>query len=145
MLNFLGKGVSMKENILEFMDNVKIKDKSFASYKNYDKGIAFTFNTVNLLPKLDYLEADDKQYDVLVASKKIEDLDYKEIDTTKAVLKSEITGKEEDKNTITEKEVKAKQIWNLSNALGVYKSYVDKDDAIEEFENLTKRVMEFIE
>lgn len=135
----------MKDNILEFMDNVKIKDKSFSSYKDYEKGIAFTFNTVNLLPKLDYLEVDKKQYDVLVASKKIEDLEYNEIKTIKAVLKSELTGKEEDKNTITEKEVKVKQIWNLSNALGVYKSYADKEEAIKKFEEITTRVMDFIQ
>ena len=42
----------------------------------------------------------------------------------KAVPKNEITGKDKDKFTITEKEVAVRKIWNVTNTAGAMKSFL---------------------
>ena len=51
------------ENIEEFMKKVEIINKYFARYYDKEKGIAFSVNTVNLLPRIDYLELDKTTYE----------------------------------------------------------------------------------
>ena len=51
----------------------------------------------------------------------------------------------DDKFTITEKEVAVRQIWNVSNPYGVFKSFTNKEDAIKLAEDINKKVMSFYE
>lgn len=58
--------------------------------------------------------------------------------------KNEITGKDKDKFTITEKEVAVRKIWNVSNTAGAFKSFVDKDEAMEYSKNTNKEVFNYL-
>lgn len=129
----------MQENIIDFMKKVNIIDKNLSQYKDEKKGISFFINTVNLLTKVDYLEVGTEknarlkvsEYEKLLFEKKIEDLDYKKITKKDIRIKSEITGKKEDSTTLIEEEVPAVAIWNVSNTLGFYKSFTNKEEAIK--------------
>ena len=55
----------------------------------------------------------------------------KEDKLVKRLNKNEITKKDEDKYTITEKEVAVRKIWNVSNTAGAFKSFTSKDDALK--------------
>ena len=129
----------MQENIIDFMKKVNIIDKNLAQYKDEEKGISFFINTVNLLTKVDYLEVGTEknaklkvsEYEKLLFEKKIEDLDYKKITKKDIRVKSEITGKKEDSTTLIEEEVPGVAIWNVSNTLGFYKSFTNKEEAIK--------------
>ena len=57
--------------------------------------------------------------------------------------KNEITGKNEDRYTLTEKEVAVRQIWNVSNPYGAFKSFINKEDAIKLANSINDRLLEF--
>ena len=128
----------------EFMKNIEILGKEFSIYTDEEKGIMFPLNTVHLLTRVDMLELAKEEYQVAKFQKKIDDLDYKIENIKRAVPKNEITGKDDDKFTITEKEVAVRKIWNVSNTAGAFKSFVNKDEAMEYSKNINKEVLEYL-
>ena len=142
----------MQENIIDFMNKVNIIDKNLAQYKDEEKGISFFINTVNLLTKVDYLEVGTEknarlkvaEYEKLLFEKKIEDLDYKKITKKDIRVKSEITGKKEDSTTLIEEEVPAVAIWNVSNTLGFYKSFTNKEEAIKFSDEVNEETLVYL-
>lgn len=128
----------------EFMEKVEILGKEFSIYTDEEKGVSFPLNTVHLLTRVDMLELSKEEYQVAKFQKKIDDLDYKIENIKKAVPKNEITGKDEDKFTITEKEVAVRKIWNVSNTAGAFKSFTDKDEAMEYSKNINKEVFNYL-
>lgn len=128
----------------EFMKNVEILGKEFSIYTDEEKGVSFPLNTVHLLTRVDMLELSKEEYQVAKFQKKIDDLDYKIENIKKAVPKNEITGKDEDKFTITEKEVAVRKIWNVSNTAGAFKSFTDKNEAMGYSKNINKEVLNYL-
>ena len=128
----------------EFMKNIEILGKEFSIYTDEEKGIMFPLNTVHLLTRVDMLELAKEEYQVAKFQKKIDDLDYKIENIKRAVPKNEITGKDEDKFTITEKEVAVRKIWNVSNTAGAFKSFTDKEEAMKYSKKINKEVLEYL-
>ena len=128
----------------EFMENIEILGKEFSIYKDEEKGVSFPLNTVHLLTRVDMLELTKEEYQVAKFQKKIDDLDYKIENIKRAVPKNEITKKDEDKYTITEKEVAVRKIWNVSNTAGAFKSFTDKEEAMEYSKKINKEVLEYL-
>ena len=128
----------------EFMKNVEILGKEFSVYTDEKKGVMFPLNTVHLLTRVDMLELSKEEYQAAKFQKKIDDLDYKIENIKKAVPKNEITGKDEDKFTITEKEVAVRKIWNVSNTAGAFKSFTDKNEAMGYSKNINKEVLNYL-
>lgn len=128
----------------EFMKDVEILGKEFSVYTDEKKGVMFPLNTVHLLTRVDMLELSKEEYQAAKFQKKIDDLDYKIENIKKAVPKNEITGKDEDKFTITEKEVAVRKIWNVSNTAGAFKSFTDKNEAMGYSKNINKEVLEYL-
>lgn len=128
----------------EFMRNVEILGKEFAMYVDEEKGVTFPLNTVHLLTRVDMLELTKEEYQVAKFQKKIDDLDYKIENIKRAVPKNEITGKDEDKYTITEKEFAVRKIWNVSNTAGAFKSFTDKNEAMGYSKNINKEVLNYL-
>lgn len=128
----------------EFMKDIEILGKEFSIYTDEEKGVMFPLNTVHLLTRVDMLELSKEEYQVAKFQKKIDDLDYKIENIKKAVPKNEITGKDEDKFTITEKEVAVRKIWNVSNTAGAFKSFIDKEEAMGYSKKINKEVLEYL-
>ena len=128
----------------EFMKDIEILGKEFSIYTDEEKGVMFPLNTVHLLTRVDMLELSKEEYQVAKFQKKIDDLDYKIENIKKAVPKNEITGKDEDKFTITEKEVAVRKIWNVSNTAGAFKSFTDKEEAMGYSKKINKEVLEYL-
>lgn len=134
----------MEKDLCKLMKNINIFNKEFSEYEDTEKGIKFPFNTVNLLTRVDLLELTKEEYQVAKFQQKIEDLDYKIENIKRAVPKNEITKKDEDKFTITEKEVAVRKIWNVSNTLGAFKSFTNKEDALELSKEINKKIFEYL-
>lgn len=132
----------MKDNIIEFMNKVEMLSKEISIYKDEEKGIIFPLNTVNLLARVDYLELDKQEYTVAKFQNKIEDLSYTIEEIERPVPKNEITKKEEDKFTITNKKVSVRKVWNVTNGAGVIKSFTKKEDAIKLVEEINNKVLD---
>ena len=133
----------MEKDLCKFYDNISIINKDLAEYKD-DKGNMFILNTVNLLLRVDHLELTKEEYTMAKFQQKVEDLDYTITNIKKAVPKNEITGKDEDKYTITEKEVAVRNIYNVSNAFGIVKSFTNKEDALKLVENKNKEILKYL-
>lgn len=132
----------MERNLCKFIDNTTIINKDLSLYAD-EKGNRFIFNTINAVVKVDYLELTKEEYLSAKFSQKIEDLEYNIINIKKPVPKNEITGKDEDKYTITEKEVAVRQIWNVSNPYGAFKSFTNKEEAIELAISINDKILEY--
>ena len=132
----------MERNLCKFIDNIEIINKDFSKYTD-EKGNMFIFNTINTLAKVDYLELTKEEYKVAVFQQKIEDLEYNITNVKKITPKNEITGKEEDKYTLTDKEVAVRQIWNVSNPYGAYKSFTNKEEAIELANKINEEIIKY--
>ena len=131
----------MQDNILEFNKKVSIINKDYAMYKDEEKGIMFPLNTVNLLARVDYLELSKEEYEKAKFETKIDNLEYNIIETTRPVPKNTITKKDSDKYTIVESKVKVRQVWNVSNALGIKKSFTNKEEALELANSLNEETL----
>lgn len=131
----------MQDNILEFNKKVSIINKDYAMYKDEEKGVMFPLNTVNLLARVDYLELSKEEYEKAKFEMKIDNLEYNIIETTRPVPKNTITKKDSDKYTIVDSKVKVRQVWNVSNALGIKKSFTNKEEAMELAESLNKETL----
>mgnify|MGYP007112566643 CR=1 FL=1 len=91
----------LTENLTEYMKHITITNKDVSEYVNEENGTRYIVPTGQLLGKLDYLELTEKEleqakYKLLIDK----NTDYKTTMTTRPVLKSDITGKDKDKNTI---------------------------------------------
>ena len=128
----------------EFMEKVEILGKEFSIYTDEEKGVSFPLNTVHLLTRVDMLELTKEEYQVAKFQKKIDDLDYEIKNVKRAVPKNEITKKDEDKYTITEKEVAVRKIWNVSNTAGAFKSYNNKEEAMKKSKEINEKVFEYL-
>ena len=134
----------MSNSIEEFMDKIIVKGKDYTIYNDEEKGIIFPLNTINLLARLDYLELDKQQYEGALFQKKIEELEYKIINIKRPVPKNEITGKDEDKTTLVDREIAVRQVWNVSNGAGVFKSFNNKEEAIKYTNEINNKVFEWL-
>lgn len=128
----------------EFMEKVEILGKEFSIYTDEEKGVSFPLNTVHLLTRVDMLELTKEEYTSAKFQKKIDDLDYEITNVKRAVPKNEITKKDEDKYTITEKEVAVRKVWNVSNTAGAFKSFTNKDDALKASKEINTKVFGYL-
>lgn len=131
----------MQDNILEFNEKVGIINKDYSMYKDLEKGVIFPLNTINLLTRVDYMELSKEEYEKAKFEMKIDNLEYNIVEVDRPVPKYTLTKKEEDKYTITNSKVKVRQVWNVSNALGIKKSFTNKEDAIKLSEELNKKIL----
>jgi hypothetical protein len=132
----------MEKDLCKFNKNISILNKDLSKYED-EKGNLFIFNTINAIVKVDYLELTKEEYQVAKFQSKIEDLDYNIINIKKPIPKNEITGKDEDKFTITEKEVAIRQVWNVSNPYGAYKSFTNKEEATGLAEEINNEILKY--
>ena len=134
----------MEKDIISFMDKVEIINKDFSRYVDKEKGIIFSLNTVQLLPRLDYLELDKTQFEAQKFEGKIDKLEYSIIEVDKPTSKYAITKKDEDKFTIVNQKVAVRQVWNVINALGIHKSFTTKEEALKVYEEIYGKVIEYL-
>lgn len=135
----------MEKDLIKFMENVKPINKDLSLYEDDNKGVMFYLNTVQLLTKVESLELDKKEYTVKKFEGGIEDLEYDIIEVERPVSKYNITKKEEDKYTITNSKVAVRKVYNVSNAIGIYKSFTNKNDAMKLAKDINKNIITYFE
>ena len=126
----------------EIKEKVEIIDKEIAIYRDKETGLTYPLNTIQLLARCDYLELNKDKFVVAKFENKIEDLKYNVITIKKPVPKNVITKKEEDKYTITQVDEAVRQVWNVTNPLGMKKSFTTKEEAIKEVNEVNAYVLE---
>lgn len=128
----------MSKDLREFMENLEIGEE-ISKYKD-DKGNIMFVPTNNLYVSCSYLTLTDKEYEQAVFNGTVQKKDYNKIKITKPIPKNVITGKDEDKYTITEQEVEAYEIWVVANNLGFMSSFDNKEEAIKFVEGIVEKI-----
>lgn len=131
----------MEKDIVKFMEKVDIIDKEISTYEDKEKGVMFSMGTSQLIPALDYQELDKVKYEQAKFEGKINNLDYNIIKVDRPVSKYSITKKEEDKFTIVNQKTDVRQVWNVINGVGVFKSFTNKDEALKVYEEIYEQVI----
>lgn len=134
----------MERDLCKFYENINILGKDFSTYED-EKGNLFTLNTINLLARVDKLELSKEEYKIAVFQQKVQDGEYNIVNIKKPVPKNEITGKDEDKFTLVDKEIAVREIWNVSNAVGITKSFSTKEEALKTAKEINKKIMAYYE
>lgn len=136
----------MKENLTKFMNKITLEKKNLANYKNSEEGIAYTVPIGHLIPRLDYYKLTDEELNRMYFDQKVEKgIDFNKITVKRPYLKYNDTKKEEDKNVIIDKAFEVNQVWNVSNSLGIFNTFNNKETAIKYYEELRKKIVSAIE
>ena len=134
----------MERDLCKFYENITYINKDISEYSDA-KGNRFIFNTINAIVRVDYLELTKEEYQSALFQQKIQENEYNIINIKKPVPKNEITKKDEDKFTIVEKEVAVRQIWNVSNPYGAFKSFNDKNDALKFANKINDNIKSYLD
>ena len=119
------------------MQNIK-KDGEGYIYSD-DFGNRIPMQKFDLIPSVVYQKCKDEEYKQLLFKGMIKaDDKFNEIDDKTQVTKDTITGKEEDKNTIVDKTIKAKEMWLVSNKMRISKIFNNKQEALELYDEINK-------
>ena len=133
------------ENIKDYMSHVRIINKDLAEYVNEETGVKYIIPLANLLCRIEYLEPSESELKTLLFNQSIDKLEYKTKMTKRPVVKSTITKDKKDEHTLIDSEVKVYQVWNVSNGLNIRKSFTNKEEAIELYDEITNKILEAME
>ena len=130
----------MTKDLEEYYENIEYLDKEIAKYEDKE-GNMFFVNPSNLLVAVQYQTLNKQEYEQAVFKGLVpKDIICKEIEIDKLVPKSEITHKDSDKTTITTIKQKAKEVWFVSNGLGMTKAYNNQEQAKEIANKINKEI-----
>lgn len=133
----------MLNNIIEFNEGIEIKNKDYSIYK--DENRMFPFNTIQALARVEYMELSKEEYEKAKFEMKIDkDLEYNIIDTKRPQSKYQETKKQEDMWTIIESTVSVRQVWNVTNGLGMFKSFSNKEEAFKLANEINEKIFNAI-
>ena len=130
----------MDKDIIKFMDNVDIREET-SKYKD-SKGNVLYIPTNALNPTCSYLTLTEEEYQQALFKGQVKKDNYNKVKEKRPVSKDKVTGKEEDKLTIVEKEVEVYQIWVVSNQFGFTHSFRDIDEAVDFVEDIESELKE---
>lgn len=131
----------MEKELNKFMDHITILNKDIAVYED-EKGNLFNVNTIKLLASVEVMELPKEEYKKAVFERRIDDLEYTDTTIYVPVPKNTITKRDEDKYTLVDKEMNAKVIYNVSNQIGLHKSFTNKEEALELAKSINAKVQE---
>lgn len=129
----------MKKDLKSFMENITMINKDLSTYED-SKGFYYVVGTAQLLCSVEYLELEEPQLKQLLFNQEIDKLDYHKITTKKIKVKSDITHKEKDNNTLIEADVEVNQVWVVKNQLKISKSFTEKAEALDYAKEVNKEV-----
>ena len=130
----------MEKDLIKFNDNIEVINKDISKYQD-EKGTMFICNTISLIAKVEALELSKEELKVKVFEGSVDDLDYDIINVKRPVSKYTLTKKEEDKFTIVDNEVAVRQVYNVSNGVGIHKSFTNKEDALKLAEKINDKYL----
>ena len=110
--------------------NVEIVNSKFAKYED-SEGNLNIFTIAGLICNCQYLRVDESNLNVMKFNQEIDkNMKLKKVKATTQVTKDTITGKEEDKTTLVDKEVEVYEMWRVVNGLGMKEVFNDKKEAL---------------
>ena len=130
----------MTKDLEEYYKNITYVNDKLAEYED-EEGNLIPLTPSNLLVAVQYQTLNKQEYEQAVFNQLIpKDFICNEIEIDKPVPKNEITKKDSDKFVITTIKQKAKEVWFVSNGIGIRKSYNSKEEAIQKAKEINKKI-----
>lgn len=132
----------MTKDLEEYYKHITYINDKVAEYED-EEGNLFAITPSNLLVAVQYQALNKQEYEQAVFNQLVpKDIICKEIEIDKIVPKNEITKNPKDQYTLTTIKQKAKQVWFVSNGLGIRKAYNEKDEALKAAKEINKKIYE---
>lgn len=133
------------ESITEYMEHIKILSKEISEYYNEETGVKKIVPTSYLLAGIDYMELTMEELEKAKFNQLIDkDVEFNTKMIKRPKIKYEITKIEADKNKLIESEVKVYCVWNVSNSLKLKKSFNNKEEALELYNQINEPILKEI-
>lgn len=132
----------MTKDLDIYYENISYINDKLAIYED-EEGNLIPLTPSNLLVAVQYQALNKQEYEQAVFQQLVpKDIICNEVEIDKLVPKNEITKNEKDKYTITTIKQKARQVWFVSNSLGIRKAYNNKDEALSKAKEINKKIFE---
>lgn len=132
----------MTTDLEEYYSHITYINDRLAEYED-EEGNLFAVTPSNLLVAVQYQTLNKQEYEQAVFQQLIpKDIICKVIEIDKTVPKNEITHNDKDKFTLTTIKQKARQVWFVSNGLGIRKAFNNKEEALEVAREINKKIYE---
>lgn len=132
----------MTKDLEEYYKNIKYVNDKLAEYED-EEGNLIPLTPSNLLVAVQYQALNKQEYEQAVFQQLIpKDIICRETEIDKLIPKNEVTHNDKDKYTITTIKQKAKEVWFVSNGLGIRKAYNNKEDALAIAKKINSKIYE---
>lgn len=132
----------MTKDLEEYYKNITYVNDKLAEYED-EEGNLIPLTPSSLLVAVQYQTLNKQEYEQAVFNQMIpKDIICKEIEIDKLIPKSDVTHNDKDKYTITTIKQKAKEVWFVSNGLGIRKAYNNKADALRVAKEINNKIYE---
>ena len=132
----------MTKDLDIYYENIDYINDKLAIYED-EEGNLIPLTPSNLLVAVQYQALNKQEYEQAVFQQLVpKDIICNEVEIDKLVPKNEITKNEKDKYTITTIKQKARQVWFVSNSLGIRKAYNNKGEALSKAKEINKKIFE---
>ena len=134
----------MTRNLDEFYKNIEIVNKDFSIYKDNDHNYS-VLPTAGILVAVDYNELNKQHWEVAKFNQDIpKNFETEIIEVDKTVNKYELTHKEEDKFTLTNKKEAVHRIWFVMNQFKVKKAFSNGEEALKYAEEINQPILKVL-
>lgn len=132
----------MIKDLEEYYENITYINDKLAEYED-EEGNLFAISPSNLLVAVQYRTLNKQEYEQAVFDGLIpKDIICKETEIDKIVPKNEITHNDKDKYILTTIKQTAKQVWFVSNGLGIRKAFNTKAEALKIAKEINQKIYE---
>lgn len=132
----------MTKDLEEYYSHITYINDRLAEYED-EEGNLFAVTPSNLLVAVQYQALNKQEYEQAVFNQLIpKDIICNVIEIDKTVVKSEVTKNPKDDTTLTTIKQKARQVWFVSNGLGIRKAFNNKEEALEVAREINKKIYE---
>lgn len=132
----------MTKDLEEYYNNITYVNDKLAEYEDKE-GNLIPLTPSSLLVAVQYQALNKQEYEQAVFQQLVpKDIICNEVEIDKLVPKNEVTHNDKDKYTIVTIKQKAKEVWFISNSLGIRKAYNNKKEALDKAKEINKKIFE---
>lgn len=129
----------MNKDLRDFIKHIEINE-DMCKYQDEKGNVLYTKKEA-LFSNCSYIELTKDKYEQAKFQGTVKEDNYNIIEIDQPISKYEITKKEEDKFILTNKKVKVRQVWIVSNSLGFMTSFKNKEEALKLVEDIERLLL----
>ena len=133
----------MTKDLEEYYENLNLVNDKLALYEDKEGNIIPITPTIAMLVAVQYQTYNKQEYEQAVFNQIIpKDIICKETKRTTIVSKEAITHNPKDKYTLVDKEETVKELWLITNGLGLKKAVNTKEEALSIANKINNKILE---